>query len=509
MEVITNTNGNKKVITGGYAYNGMKVYASGNLRFRCSQMGKFKGCCGAITTDPALTTVLLSNEHSHDPDHKWAKGQQIREKLKSIAGCSRGKPNQLVTDLLSKEEDISVIVATGSKDALRQVAKRKQRGNTPKNPATMADIPNPFPEEYRSNLIYDNEKANGRIIMFASDDGLELLGSSEIWYMDGTHSTCPSQFEQLFIIRVPLGDTCVSAVYAYLPSKKEDDYTSMLNALKEVCNDRDIIAAAPTLVVADYEIGIHNAVRAAFKDETNGTSPSIQGCFYHLTQSTWRQVQDVGLQSAYHESNEVREFCGKLDSLAFLPIPDVKEGIAVLYRDIPEQPENPERVEKLRCLVEYFDRVYVNGTFKSVQPKKKATTTQDTIRPLLLRRVPPRYPPAVWNVHNATIEGRDRTNNQCESFNSAFKHLVGSANPSLWTVSTCIQEDAKMVSVDILREQLGKLPKKRVKKGTKAHQHTLKRLCNQYRTQETSLHDFLNEMGKSIRIAKKKRSLGK
>ena len=120
----------------------------------------------------------------------------------------------------------------------------------------------------------------------------------------------------------------------------------MLNALKDVCNDRDILAE-PTIVVADYEIGIHNAVRDAFEDESNGRSPSIQGCFYHLTQSTWREVQAVGLQSAYNESVEVREFCGKLDSLAFLPISDVKEGITVLYGEIPEQPEYPERVEKL------------------------------------------------------------------------------------------------------------------------------------------------------------------
>ena len=101
------------------------------------------------------------------------------------------------------------------------------------------------------------------------------------------------------------------------------------------------------------------------------------------------------------------------------------------------------------------------------------------------------------------------TNNQCESFNVAFKHLVGSANPSLWTVSTCISEDAQMVCADIRRELLGSLPKKRAKKGTRAHQQTLKRLCNQYRAQETSLRDFLNEMGKSIRIAKKKHSLRK
>ena len=56
MEVITKSNGNLKVIAGGYAYNDKSVYASGDLRLRCSQKGKFKGCLGTITTDPGLTT---------------------------------------------------------------------------------------------------------------------------------------------------------------------------------------------------------------------------------------------------------------------------------------------------------------------------------------------------------------------------------------------------------------------------------------------------------------------
>ena len=59
--------------------------------------------------------------------------------------------------------------------------------------------------------------------MFASDDGLGLLGDADTWFMDGTHSTAPAQFAQLFCIRVPLGETCVSAAYALLPAKNQYD----------------------------------------------------------------------------------------------------------------------------------------------------------------------------------------------------------------------------------------------------------------------------------------------
>ena len=47
----------------------------------------------------------------------------------------------------------------------------------------------------------------------------------------------------------------------------------------------------------------------------------------------------------------------------------------------------------------------------------------------MIRRQPPRFPPAIWNVHDATMQGEARTNNACEAWNNGFKHLVGHSNP--------------------------------------------------------------------------------
>ena len=58
-------------------------------------------------------------------------------------------------------------------------------------------------------------------------------------------------------------------------------------------------------------IAIHNAVKLVIS-----TNIHIQGCFYHLTQSTWRRVQAEGLQASYKDDEEVRNFCGMLDALA-------------------------------------------------------------------------------------------------------------------------------------------------------------------------------------------------
>ena len=141
-------------------------------------------------------------------------------------------------------------------------------------------------------------------------------------------------------------------------------------------------------------------------------------------------MQAEGLQSEYNNNDEVKAFCGKLDGLAFLPSSDVPDGLTLIREQTPDH---------LQCLVEYFDSNYANGSFRAVN------TAYGNMR---FRRSSPRFPPPIWNVHSVTMSDQDRTNNQCESWNNAFKHLVGHSNPSIWTVVKCIEKDAKMSFVN-------------------------------------------------------------
>ena len=102
-----------------------------------------------------------------------------------------------------------------------------------------------------------------------------------------------------------------------------------------------------------------------------------------------------------------------LDVLAFLPVNLMADGMSVLWELAPDG---------IDSILDYFDANYVNGAFRSVMMDGR----------LRFRRTPPRFPPDVWNVHEATKVGEARTNNACESWNNGFKYLVGHANPSLW-----------------------------------------------------------------------------
>ena len=160
------------------------------------------------------------------------------------------------------------------------------------------------------------------------------------------------QFAQLFCVRAPMGNTHVSVAYALLPGKQQETYEECLTAILDACLTRDI-RPMPNRIVVDYEMAIHNAIKSVISPDI-----SIQGCFFHLTQATWRRIQADGLQARYREDEEIRTWCGSLDGLAFLPVDQVEDGMRLIREEAPEV---------LSSVIDYFDSTYVTGSYRSVR----------------------------------------------------------------------------------------------------------------------------------------------
>ncbi|CAK9301976.1 unnamed protein product [Gordionus sp. m RMFG-2023] len=152
----------------------------------------------------------------------------------------------------------------------------------------------------------------------------------------------------------------------------------------------------------DFEKTAINAV-----EDTLGRD-IIQGCFYHLTQSTHRKIQELGLESSYWNDPTLCLFSAISDGLAFLPIHDVKRGIEYFKTIVSD--ENKE-------LLIYFDKNYVNGELRYGRNSQ--------------RQVELFFPPETWNVFNVTIAGENRKNNVCEGWNNRFQHIIGHKKPKI------------------------------------------------------------------------------
>ena len=96
----------------------------------------------------------------------------------------------------------------------------------------------------------------------------------------------------------------------------------------------------------DFEMAANNAALTVFHNR------SIDGCFYHLTQSTWRKIQELGLAGRHNMDPPFKNFCGQLDSLAFLPLNDVQLGMNTIRNIVLI---NNEPIDVMR-LLDYFDK---------------------------------------------------------------------------------------------------------------------------------------------------------
>ena len=79
---------------------------------------------------------------------------------------------------------------------------------------------------------------------------------------------------------------------------------------------------------------------------------------------------------------------------------------------------------------------------------------------MVMRRTPPMFPPAIWNIHEATVNGDPRANNVCEGWNNKFFNLVGYTHPSICRVIEWCQKEDATVHTLIQQDSVGNPPVK-------------------------------------------------
>ena len=270
----------------------------------------------------------------------------------------------------------------------------------------------------------------------------------------------------------PRRSQCPSNV---LHRKTQETYEELINVIINYCQQLNI-DPDPEYIITDFEISMIQAIRAILGDDI-----TITGCIYHLTQATWRKIQDLAMVNRYRDDEAFQHFCGMLDGLAFLPVDDVIGGFEHLRLITPDGTDQ---------LLTYFDNTYVSGIYRARQ-------NGNNIR---VRRIPPRFPPATWNVHERTLANEPRTNNLCEGWNSRFSSMVGFTHPSIWKAIKSIQVETNEASTNILQSNIGNPPRKHTKRMYIQQQQRLRQLCLDYWNAEVDLPNFLRGIGHNIHI---------
>ena len=241
------------------------------------------------------------------------------------------------------------------------------------------------------------------MVVFAADCDLRELCNSQHWFADGTFKVSPRGFYQQYTIHAFLDGVTYPCVSALLPGKSEAVYDRLLRVLEPLFPS----TPAPETILTDFEKAAMNAFSKRFPEAT------INGCHFHLGQSLWRKVQNLGLGQRYKADDAFAVRVRRLLGLAFVPVDQVHDHMdLILEEEVPK--------EELMELLRYFRDTYVGQRLMT-------RGQQSTI-------LPAQFPPSTWNLYDRVKNDLPRTNNSLEGFHSAFaKDMV--AHPDLYKLA--------------------------------------------------------------------------
>ncbi|CAI6377779.1 unnamed protein product [Macrosiphum euphorbiae] len=187
--------------------------------------------------------------------------------------------------------------ALSSINTLKKTVRRVRRQNGPQIPVAPLtlfelDIPDSFkeyevePGVFENFLLCDTGPEINRILLFGRQRGLEILSTSEQWFVDGTFKIAPILFSQVFVILGCRNGGVHPCVYAILPNKSQATYNNLLVQIKNLSPGINVGS-----VSVDFELAIHNAFRNEFPEV------EIRGCFFHLLQNLKKQIGTAGLMA--------------------------------------------------------------------------------------------------------------------------------------------------------------------------------------------------------------------
>ena len=125
------------------------------------------------------------------------------------------------------------------------------------------------------NFLLRDDGDSNKILIFGTQENLLKLSELDTIYVDGTFSTCPSLFRQLFTINGFVGGQQFPLVYGFLPTKSRADYNRFFAIVKEEMQNSGLILQ-PSAVMADFKLALIQAVELQFP------STRILGCSISL-----------------------------------------------------------------------------------------------------------------------------------------------------------------------------------------------------------------------------------
>ena len=171
----------------GFTYTAKKR-SNGWIRWTCS-VSRSAGCPGSVTDETPIVNPRTQKQHNHAADYTMVEVTKFRANLKEESRRNFGTKTGRI--LVSGIQNLFPnAIPRGSKvDTVKRDIQRQKAKNRPAEPATIQGINIQFPWNTtggltpRPFLIHDSGPVADRVLVFATNEGLQHLGRSPFWYI--------------------------------------------------------------------------------------------------------------------------------------------------------------------------------------------------------------------------------------------------------------------------------------------------------------------------------------
>ncbi|XP_066941046.1 uncharacterized protein [Macrobrachium rosenbergii] len=281
-----------------------------------------------MTHDEDYDIIKNVGEHHHSSCASKPKVRKILAELKSQASACQESSRSLISSLCEMLDENEMALLPSTVRVSRNIRNwRQAKVSAPPIPHTRYSYE--IPDEYKFLdsgelfLQFDSGQSDkDRLLVFATNKGLDDLVNVKHWAGDGTFKCSPSIFYQLYTLHIQVGLLSVPRLFALLPNKRQESHNLLFNQLMELRPGLN-----PVSIMMDFEKAHINSFKSVFQ------SASVSCCLFHLSQSVYRKVCEIGFKDRYHHDNEFSIKIRCFSALAFLPPSDVLDGFEELVDD--------------------------------------------------------------------------------------------------------------------------------------------------------------------------------
>ena len=309
--------------------------AAGETLWECTKKRKEHAC---DVTVKSLNGVIVSpvfpgdHDHLHAPDPDEIEVLRARSAMKRRAQDTTEPTQTINRNIVPLPQQ--VLARIGTTESIKRDIRRQRTNNMPAVPDDN-DRPRFTITANGDHFIqYDNNLRRHMIIFGTAESHNNLSTAS--------HCTVPVQSAQLYTVHgLSLGRNNVDC-YGLLPDKRTETYKIMLTQVQSLTG-----SVVPQRCMIDFEIGAINAFDTIY--------PNVPkfGCHFHLAQSIFRNVQQLGLGNLYQNDLGFRTNIKMISALAFVHVANVIRdfnSLAAQY-GLAKQP-----------VLDYFENTYWTTT---------------------------------------------------------------------------------------------------------------------------------------------------